>query len=30
MAKKQPKTNEYKLRNEAFMQALRDGEEELF
>ena len=30
MAKKQPKNNEYKLRNEAFMQALRDGEEELF
>ena len=30
MAKKQPKTNEYKLRNESFMQALRDGEEELF
>ena len=30
MAKKQPKTNEYKLRNEAFMQALRDGEEELY
>lgn len=29
MAKK-PKTNEYKQRNEAFMQALRDGEEELF
>lgn len=24
------KNNEYKLRNEAFMQALRDGEEELF
>ena len=30
MAKKQPKNNEYKLRNEAFMQALRDGKEELF
>ena len=30
MAKKQPKNNEYKQRNEAFMQALRDGEEELF
>lgn len=30
MAKKQPKNNEYKLRNEAFMQALRDGEEELY
>ncbi|MBQ5752356.1 MAG: FKBP-type peptidyl-prolyl cis-trans isomerase [Bacteroidaceae bacterium] len=24
------KNNEYKLKNEAFMQALRDGEEELF
>ena len=30
MAKKQPKNPEYKLKNEAFMQALRDGEEELF
>ena len=30
MAKKQPKNNEYKQRNEAFMQALRDGEEELY
>ena len=30
MAKKQPKTNEYKLRNEAFIQALRDGEEEFY
>ena len=29
MAKK-TKNNEYKLKNEAFMQALRDGEEELF
>ena len=29
MAKK-IKNNEYKLKNEAFMQALRDGEEELF
>ena len=29
MAKKQPKNPEYKLKNEAFMQALRDGEEEL-
>ena len=30
LAKKQPQNNEYKLRNEAFMQALRDGEEELY
>ena len=30
MAKKQPKNNEYKQRNEAFMQALRDGEEEFY
>ena len=29
MAKKQPKNNEYRLKNEAFIQALRDGEEEL-
>ena len=29
MAKKQPKNNEYRQKNEAFIQALRDGEEEL-
>ena len=29
MAKKQPKNNEYRLKNEAFIQALRDGKEEL-